>query len=98
MKNILWQMGRGDKGWSENETPKKISRHQKYTIDDSRDNRETMRFIGGFITVENKTCNNLTEEDNISPLFQPKVWIKIANMWTPHTIKLEENHGPENHG
>ena len=56
-------MVRDDEGFSEDEIPRKKARHQKDTIDDIIDNREPMRFKGGFTTVDNMFNRNVGSQD-----------------------------------
>ena len=47
LKKRLRRMVRDDEGFSEDEIPRNIARHQKYTRDDIDDTREPMRFKRG---------------------------------------------------
>ena len=55
MKNRLLRMVRDDEGFSYEKITRKRALRQKNTRNDIMDNRESIRFKGDFITVENKT-------------------------------------------
>ena len=61
LNNRLLRIVRYDEVFSENKITRNRSRCHRDIRDNIVDNRETMKFEGDFITVENKTLENITK-------------------------------------